>query len=276
MDIHDRVHVALLPPDRVDDDLVQKSATIINKSPYITRLLLAGKIPRIIGHYSSMQPAEVVVKGLVDLGLKVIACKDTDIHRPAQSFKARAMQFGQNEITFRDKSNRSLHLDADQAFLIIKGMLEMHEDIEVTKTKRKLNLPATILTGGIPIRRKVTEKTIESNITTESFMRVYSKNALDADIHNFEIRQYNFDYSCLGKEIAPASLVNFISLVTRTRGTFPKAILDDRLTRYSGIDLPSATPWEKIDVICNLIYIFNQLDTVNRELPPAPFQKSNY
>jgi len=36
MDIHDMVRVALLPPDRVDDDLVQKSATIINKSPYIT------------------------------------------------------------------------------------------------------------------------------------------------------------------------------------------------------------------------------------------------
>jgi len=139
------------------------------------------------------------VKGLVELGLTVVACKDIDIRRPAQSFKSQAAQFGQHEITFRDKSGRFLKLGAGEAFLIVRGTLEIHEDIEVTKTKRKLNLPATILTGGIPIRRKVTEKTIESSTTTEAFVRVYSKNSMDADINNIEIRQHNFDYSCLGK-----------------------------------------------------------------------------
>ena len=146
-------------------------------------------------------------------------------------------------------------MESIDAFLILTGTMETHEDREVARTRMKLNLPATLLIGGIPVLRRVTEKATETSIQAERFVRVYDKKSSDS---NVEIRQYDFDYSCLGPKIAPSSLANFSTLVARIRDAFQQAVFYDRLTGNFGIDLPSTTLWGKIDIICKLIYLFDQ------------------
>ncbi|MBM3142898.1 MAG: hypothetical protein FJ005_07625 [Chloroflexi bacterium] len=63
------IHVAVAPPATLDANLVKSVAAVINKSPYDTRLLLAGEIPKIIAHYNSIQIAESGIQNLRDLGL---------------------------------------------------------------------------------------------------------------------------------------------------------------------------------------------------------------
>ena len=46
----------------------------------------------------------------------------------------------------------------------------------------ELNLPATLLTGGMPIRRKVEEKTREKSIQNEFFVRLYHRQSLEPDV----------------------------------------------------------------------------------------------
>jgi len=253
MDSHDIVHVAVLPPNVVEADDIRRVASIINKDLYGTRLLLAGKIPRIIAHYSNLQAAELTVQSLRRLGLTAIACKDVELRKPPHSFRAHALQFGEKEITFWDNGGQFTRMESIDAFMIIMGTMETREDREVTRTRMKLNLPATLLIGGIPIRRRVTEKATETSIQTERFVRLYDKKSSDS---NVEIRQYSFDYSCLGPKIALSSLANFSTLIARIRVAFPQAVFDDRLTGNFGIDLPSTTPWDKIDIICKLVYLF--------------------
>jgi hypothetical protein len=256
MDSSDIIHVAVLPPDAAEAECVRKAASIIDKDIYGTRLLLTGKIPKVVAQYSTLQEADSTVQRLRGLGLTVITCADGELRQPSHSFRTHTLNIGNNEITFRDKSGKSTRIEATEAFLILAGKVETRQDTEVKETKTKLNLPATLLTGGIPIRRRVVEKNTVTSIQTECFLRVYDKKSANSSI---EVRQYEFDYGCLGIKIAPTSLANFSTLVKRIREAFPQAIFDDRLTGNYGTGLPSSAAWGKVDILCKLIYLFHQL-----------------
>ena len=55
-------HVAIAPAPNLDADLVRSVAGVLNKSPYDTRLLLAGDIPKIVAHYENLQIAESIIQ----------------------------------------------------------------------------------------------------------------------------------------------------------------------------------------------------------------------
>jgi hypothetical protein len=262
-DSHDTIFVAVQPPAAPDTDLIQKAAVIIKKSPQITGLLIAGKTPKIAARFSTLQEAEAAVQNLKSLGLPAIVCLEADLRKPTHCFQANTLEFAQAFISFRNKDNQTFNFEPADAYLIIKGTIDIYEDTEVTKTKMKLNLPATLLTGGIPIRRKITEKTRQTLTKNEAFLRVYSQKTANSSV---EIRQHEFNYTCLGDEMALSSSVNINKLLIKIRQSLPKAKFDDRMTRFWGIDVPSATPWEKVDITCNLIYQFERAARVNEKI----------
>jgi hypothetical protein len=256
MDISDIFHVAVLPPDVVEADSAQKAAAIIRKNLYETRLLLSGKIPKILTQYNTLPEAEAAVQSLRGLGFRALVCTDGALRHSLPGFRTRSLTIGENEITFRDKSGKAARMEAAESFLILAGKVETRQETEVKTVKTKLNLPMTLATGGIPIRRKVTEKSTVTSIQTECFLRVYDKGSSGFYI---EIRQYDFDYGCLGLKIAPTSLANFSSLTKRIREAFPKALFDDSMIKNYGAGLPSDATWERVDILCKLIYLFHQI-----------------
>jgi hypothetical protein len=266
MESHHIIHVAVVPATGLDSGQILAVASIINRSPPATRLLLAGRVPRIVAHYGALASAETAASALRDLGLRAMAFTDAELLRPSRIFTAHTLRFGDGYVQFRGKAERSVRIESLEASLIVRGTIETREHRAKTTTKMKLNLPMTFLTGGIPIRRRTTEKTVETLTKTEAFMRMYSKKPAEACV---EVRQHEFDYSCLGSQMTLSSLTNFSNLVGRIRGELPQATYDDRLTKAFVVDMPFATPWEKIDILCNLIYLFeNPLRglTVPREI----------
>ncbi len=252
MDVHEIIYVSVTPPHVLETNLVKEAAAIIGKDLYGARLLLAGKIPRVIARYNGMETAELTAERLRALGLRAIVCRDSELRKPQNGFKAHSMKTEQGQVLFGDTGGQSLRTDAKNTFLILSGRIQIYTNTEVTKTGMKFNLPATLLTGGIPIWRKVNEKTAEQSVQTEYFVRLYDQASSEPVV---EILQSNFDYSSLGVKIALSSLANFNALVTKIRATSPQAIFDDRLTELFEADIPFYTPWENIDIICKLIYL---------------------
>ena len=72
MESHEILHIAVAPPAIVEANLIKEVATIINIDLYTARYLLAGKIPRIIAHYQTVQTAESDAERLRNLGLKAL------------------------------------------------------------------------------------------------------------------------------------------------------------------------------------------------------------
>ncbi|MBM2824511.1 MAG: hypothetical protein HW402_175 [Dehalococcoidales bacterium] len=247
------IHVAIAPPPKLDDNLVRSVATVINKNPYDARLLLAGRIPKIIAHYNNRQTVESVIQKLHALGLAAMACRDAELRPSSPSFQVQTMEFGGGEALFRDNGNHEKKIAADNVFLVLEGKIPASAGIETTKTTTKINLTATLLTGGIPIMRKVNQTTTTAATQDEWLARLYDRKSPEPSV---ELRQHQMNYSFLGAKIAVSSLANFSTVVNRLRELFPQAIFDDRLIKSFGAISPSRA-WEDFEINCRLIYLFH-------------------
>jgi hypothetical protein len=246
------MHIAIAPPANPDVNLVRSVATVINKNPYDTRLLLAGEIPKIIAHYDNIQITESVIRNLRDLGLVAIACRDSELRQHPQGFKAQTLEFREKEVLFRDSAGREKRIGENNIFLILEGRIQTYVEVETTKSKTKFSLTKTLLTGGIPMWRKVDEKTTERSIQDEYFARLYDRKSPDPGI---EILQHHMNYSFLGAKIAASSLINFGTVILKLRELFPQAIFDNRLAKPYMLTKSSSR--EDIETNCRLIYLFH-------------------
>ncbi len=254
MPVEEIVHIAVAPRE-INDDLIKKVAAITNKDLYDTRLILSGKIPRIVAHQKSIQTAELTAQNLRNLGFVVMLCNDTELRKVSHSFRAHAIESGQQGVVFKDKNGQSTGVLPMDVFLILEGRVLTYVGSEETVTKRKINLPATVITGGLPVFKQVKEKTGKQTVQTESFVRIYGGKSLEPLV---EIFRLNFDYSFLGAEISPSPEMNFRSFVKKIKDIFPKAIYDNRLTDPGGnsMPLPLTTPQEALEINCKLILMY--------------------
>jgi hypothetical protein len=248
------VHVAVAPPAALEEELVKKVAAVVGKNLYETRLRLAGKIPKIIANYDSVQRAELTTKSLRELGLVVIVFSESELRKPWQIFKARNLKFEEQAITFCDRSGQARRMEAREAFLILSARMQAYTDTEVTKTTRKLNVTATLLTGGIPVIKKVKTKTTTRSFQTESFIRLYGRTSPEPAV---EIRQHDFDYSFLGPEMISSATANFSIAIRKIREAFPQANFDDGLIEPFGANMPATMVQDTIEDNCKLIYWYH-------------------
>jgi hypothetical protein len=249
------VHVAVAAPAVLDEGLVRKVSEIIGKNLYETRIRLTGKIPKIIANYSTMQLAELASQILRGLGLVVIVFTDSELRKPWQIYKARSLKFEEQAITFYDRNGQARRMEAGEAFLILSGKMEAYTEKETTKIVKKLNVPLTLLTGGIPIHKKVKEKTVSRSFQNESFLRLYDRTSPEQAI---EMSQHGFDYSFLGTEMVTSATANFSIAIKKIRGALPQAIFDDRLIDPFGANMPTTMAQENIESNCKLLYWYHQ------------------
>jgi hypothetical protein len=258
------VHIAIAPPAKTDENLAYNVSTIINKRPYDTRLLLAGEIPKIIARYNGVEAAEAVINKLGDLGLVAIILRDSDLHQSPTCFKVHTLEFREKEILFRNRAGHEQKIDENNISLILEGRVHSTQDIETIKIKKKLSVVGTLLTGGIPVSRKVEEKTITQSSQIEYYIRLYKKNSTDTCI---DMLQHDMDYSFLGVQRAVTAAINFSTVVQKLRETFPLAIFDNRMVKPFAVNEYANNIWEDIEINCKLIYLFHVI-TANSH-PPA-------
>jgi hypothetical protein len=252
MDDEEEMYIAVAPVADPDAGLVKDVAAVISRGPYDARLLLAGEIPKIITRCRGRQPAESMAQNLRDLGLVAIAGKGSELRRLPRPFRPQTLKLGKREVLFRDSAGAEKRVVANNVFLILVGRVETSVEVETTKTRTKFSLGGTLLTGGIPIWRKVEEKSTSRSVQTENFARLYGRKSADPGV---EMVQQQMNYSFLGAELDVSSFNNFRTVARRLREVFPSAIFDDRLARPSA--LASSSSREDIEVNCRLIYLFH-------------------
>lgn len=250
----DIVYVAVIPQDYPSINLSKAVSEIIGKDAYQTRLLLAGSIPRIVARCVGAGSAEATARKLREAGLTTIVCSDAELRKPFGGVRAKTIVFGDKEATFRQEDEKETTMDA--IFLIIKGTRQFvpevkEEDKTPVKTRYKLDMGKSLLLGGVPVVKRVSEKPKSESSQPEWFLRLYERRSPDATV---EILQYDMDYTFLGEETSLSSTANFLNVVKRLRGIYPQAIYDERLMKTSVTDIPGTTPDEDIDINCRLIY----------------------
>jgi len=251
-DQHDIAYVAVTPPKTLSEDLLKRVASLIGKEIVDTRLLLTGEIPRILASYPNADTADSIAQSLKNEGLVAFVCRDSELRNRPASFVAHTARSGEREVIFWDRRGGEVRVEAGDAFLIISGRLKSATQEKTSTTKMKLNVPATVLTGGIPIMRRVTQKATKESFQAEDFVRIFDRRSSDPRVGMF---QNHVDYTFLGPELTPSTPTNFKIVVTKLREWFPLAIFDERLTKHFKTDVPAAGPGEALEINCKLIYL---------------------
>ena len=250
------IYIAINPPSDPDDLLVKNIAGIIGKSVYDARLAIAGEIPKIITHFDNIQLTEEAAGRLRELGLETMILRESDLRQPEPPFSASTLEFKNNGVIFRNDKGDEENIGTGDVSLIIKARRQTSAAIETAQSKKKINLAGTLLTGGIPIYRKVEEKTTSQIVHDEYFIRLYTRTAPESCI---EIRQQNMNYSFFENKMAASSLANFDNLSRTLAELFPEAIFDERLTKSYMSGIHSNRIDDNIEVKCRLIYLFSRL-----------------
>jgi hypothetical protein len=246
------VYVAAVPPKVLGPDLVTRVAFLIGKEIADTRLLLAGDIPRIVAAGLNADTADSTAQSLRDAGLVAFICRDSELRNRPPGFPAHTMKRGEGDVIFGDRRGGEIRIEAGAAFLIIRGKILRAPQEKPAITKMKLNVSATVLAGGIPIMRRVAEKTTREPLLSEDFVKIYDGRSSDPRVVMF---RNQVDYNFLGSELTPSALINFKIVVTKLRVWFPPAIFDERLMRPLKSDVPVAGPEEALEIQCQLIYL---------------------
>jgi len=246
------VYLALVPSVAPETGVITEVATIIGKEPYGTRLLLAGKVPKIVAHYEGKQTAEPVAQRLRDLGLVPLLCTESELCRSSEGFIPHTLEVGQGYVLFYDRGGQKREMKSRGAFLIIKGRKETYVPKEKTEVTRKFSLGRTALMGGIPMWRTEKKQVKESSPVAEYFARLYTRESSEPVV---EIIHNQADYSFLKGEMASSSLVNFNIVVTKLQQAFPKAIFDDNLMRASIKQAHGPSGAEDTEINCKLLYL---------------------
>lgn len=248
------VHIAVAPPAHPDEKLVSSVAAVINKSHTYTRLLLAGEVPKIIAHADSPPGAESIVRNLRSLGLVALAFPDAELRQFPQIFEAQTLEFREKEALFQDSSGAQKRMAASDIFLILTGRVESSTEVETTTSRIKFSWGGTLLTGGIPVWRRVKQTTTDKSTQTEDFARLYERKSAEPGV---ELLQHHLNYSFLGAERAASAAMNFSTVVRRLREAFPEAIFDDRLSKP--LALTTSSSWQDTELNCRLIYLFHAM-----------------
>ena len=248
------VHVAVAPPKTLSTELIERVAALVGKEIVDTRLLLAGGIPRIIASPPDAEAADSIARRLREAGLVAFVCGDTELRKRPAGFRAHTARSGEGEVIFGDRQGGEIRIEAGDAFLIMRGRMRSVTPAKTSTTKMKLNVPATVLTGGFPVMQRVTKKGAAESFRSEYFVRIYDRRSSDP---RAEMLRNRLDYGFLGAELTPATPANFDLAVTKLREWFPRAIFDERLTGHFKTDVPVAGPREALEISCKLIYLFH-------------------
>ncbi len=247
------VHVAVATLDIPEPDIIKKAATIVNKDPYQTRLLLSGGLPRLIAHYPGMREAESTAQNLRDLGLVAFVCQNSELRKPSKVFTALTAEFLEGEAVFRDKGGQSKRIAYSDVFLILEGIMQTATEGETTITRKEINWGATLLTGGFPVSRTVKERVNGATVREEPLVRLYNRESAEPIV---QMSQHGMAYSFLGARIAPSSAANFNTVVAKLQELFPQAIFDDRLMKSSKSGIPSPRALDDLELNCKLLYLY--------------------
>jgi hypothetical protein len=93
-------HVAVVPPTEIKLSLVREVAAILGRDLYGARLLLTGRLPKIVAHYQKLEQAESAAERLRALGLIVIVGSGAELSKPSEPFAAHTLKPEEGAVIF--------------------------------------------------------------------------------------------------------------------------------------------------------------------------------
>lgn len=232
-------------------ELVQSLAASLGIMAYEMRQRMIGGGPAVVAGFADRQQARTLAAKLNQNGVATMII-DTDALRSiAGRFVVRRFELNERSLRIEAGDGQRAEIAYGRIDLLLAGTRILGQSETVTVTERKFSLGKTILSGGIPLTKKVER---QEEVTTEERDNILCLYAGERPPVVFS--QSGMAYDGLGAAMKLTRELNFSFLKSELRRLCPAAGFDDRLiNRLAQVRLlgPTLNPETNLDLAFEIL-----------------------
>jgi hypothetical protein len=221
--------VAIYGWKEVTPELVQALAKVLDITPYEARQRMIGGGPAVVACQADPQLARDLALNLSWAGISSRVVDASMVCGKGCQLIVRRFEFGASSLSIEAGDGESLTIPYEGIRLLLPAMdISGHAETKMV-TERKLSLGKTLLSGGVPMTKKVSH---EEEVRSEERRKLLYLFA--GDMRPVVFRQDEMIYDGLGPAMKPSRELNFAVLVSELRGRAMNAFWDERLLTRLG------------------------------------------
>lgn len=209
--------------------LVQMLAATLGITAFEARQRMVGGGPAVVASFADPGQARALAGRLGQGGLTALVIDAAAVHGGGGRFNVRRFQLGARSLCIEAADGRSAEIPYGEIDLLLAGTGISGQTETVKVTERKLSLGATIMSGGIPVTRKVERR---EEVTTEQRTKLLYLYA--GSRPQIVFSQSGMTYDGLGSAMKMSRELNFAFLTAELHRLAPGARCDDRLINRAG------------------------------------------
>ncbi len=240
-------------------ELVQAISGVLGITVFEARQRIIGGGPAVVASFADPQQALALSERLNQNGIGTMVVDATEIIRRASHFIVRRFELSESLLRIETGDRQRTEISYNEIDLLLPAMSIVAYSEKKTVTERKISVGKTILSGGIPMSKKVKHEQV---VTTEERGKVLYLYAGSRPPIVFS--QDGMTYDGLGAAMKISRELNFAYLISELRRLCPGAVYDDRLLKRVGqVRLlgPALNPETHLDLAVEILA---------RSLRPSP------
>ena len=210
-------------------ELVQALAAALGITAFEVRQRLIGGGPAVVARFADPHQAGTLAAKLRQCGVAAFVVDAAEVRGRGERFVVRRFELDAARLLVESIDGESAAIPYAEVELLLPAIGVTSQAETVTVTERKLSLGATIMTGGIPMMKKVERKEEVRAEEREKSLFLY---AGSRPVVVF--RQNGMTYDGLGAAMKQSRELNFGHLTAELRRLAPAAAYDERLLQRAG------------------------------------------
>ncbi len=190
------------------------------------RLLLAGPLPLVCSRVDG-EDAKMLVLALRSMNHGAIAFPLADLPSHDELYSPRTYSFEERTFLTELPASEGLRIAYANITALVRARFAQSSETTTVSTKKKFSMGRALATGGLVMRKKVSEDTRQRQVFAGEVLFVVSAEGQKWVC----LRENRLRHQGLGSRIAPTSIENFATLVEALRAAAPHTLYDDRLMR---------------------------------------------
>ena len=232
-------------------ELVQSLAGALGIVAFEARQRLIGGGPSVVASFADPLQAGVLEKKLGQYGFKALIVDASAVRKRIGFLVVRRFQLNEWSLRIEAFDGQQAEISVDGIDLLLPAMSSVSYSESKTVSERRFSLGKTLLSGGIPMTKKVERQEEVSVQESRKLLYVYAANR-----GPLLFSQDGISYDGFGAAMKLSQEQNFTYLISELRRLSPKAVYDDRLlTRVGQIRLlgPTQSLESSLDLAAEII-----------------------
>lgn len=232
-------------------ELVDAVAGALGIAVFEARQRMSGNGPAVVASFADPQQALTLAKKLNQGGIATLVVDVAEVQNRAGRFIVRHFELNESSIRIKTSDRQRAEIPFEEIDLLLPSTSIVEYSEKKTVTERKLSVGKTLLTGGIPMSKKVKR---EEEVTTEERSKVlylYAGNRMPV-----VFSQTGMTYDGLGAAMKLSRELNFTYFISELRRRCPGALYDDRLHNRAGLVRllgPALSPEANLDLAVEIL-----------------------